>query len=137
MFVLDASVVLKWFLNEEESEIALKFREDYLAGICSLAFPDLILYEVPNALKYQKPFSLNSSIMAVGALIDLGVDIIVPTKTLIQRALEVAYKKNITYYDAAYIALAEELSYKFVTADSKLYNKTKDYMFIELLSSFF
>ena len=37
--VIDASIVVKWFLEEEYSDKALKLRNDYVRGIISLAAP--------------------------------------------------------------------------------------------------
>ena len=134
MYVLDASVILKWYLGEVDSDLALNFRRKYIQGTCNLALPDLILYEVSNALRYEKTFSVKTIYEAVVALIDLGVDIVVPTTSMIQNALELSYKKNITFYDATYLALASELGYKFVTADEKLYRKVKNLKLVCLLS---
>jgi len=134
MKVLDASVVLKWYLQEEDSELALGFRQKFISGSFNLAFPDLIIYELPNALRYEKSFSLNATYEAVGALIDLGVDIIVPTRSLVRNALELSFERNITFYDASYIALALELGYDFVTADVKLFKKIKSLKLAKLLS---
>jgi len=48
--ILDASVVLKWFLEEEQAEKALAYRQDHLSGeICLVATP-LLAFEVSNAL---------------------------------------------------------------------------------------
>jgi len=133
MYVLDASVILKWYLQEESSNLALAFRQKYLSGTYNLALPDLILYEISNALKHEKSFSIKATIEAVEALIDLGIDLVVPTKSMIRYGLEVAYENKITFYDAAYISLAHELGYNFVTADEKLFKKTKNIKFINFL----
>ena len=134
MYVLDASVVLKWFLQEKDTESALNLKQKYLARYYNLAFPDLILYELPNALRYNKSFSAHTAYEAIENLISLGVDIVVPTTSMIRNALEIAYKKNITFYDAAYVSLAQGLGYDFITADEKLYRRIKDLHFAKLLS---
>ncbi|MDD1745106.1 MAG: type II toxin-antitoxin system VapC family toxin [Candidatus Methanoperedens sp.] len=46
VFVLDASVVIKWFSEEEYTDRALKLRDDFFKGDIELVVPDLILYEV-------------------------------------------------------------------------------------------
>lgn len=52
--VLDASVLLKWFLEEHGSEAALDLKHRYLAGEHALVIPDLALYERPHraAMKF-------------------------------------------------------------------------------------
>lgn len=134
MYVLDASVVLKWFLKEKDSDLALGFRQKYISGNYNLALPDLILYEISNALRYEKSFSSAAVYDSVTALIDLGIDIIIPSPLLIKKALEIAYANKITFYDAVYVALASEIGFEFVTADEKLFQKIKELNFVKLLS---
>jgi predicted nucleic acid-binding protein len=54
-FVLDTSVVVKWFskMREDELNNALKIREDYLNKKIFLLFPDLLFYELMNVLRYK------------------------------------------------------------------------------------
>jgi len=40
---------------------------------------------------------------------------------------------GITVYDAAYVALAEELNYDFLTANKKLFNNTRNLDFVKFL----
>lgn len=46
MFILDASVVLKWFVEEEKSQEARDIRDRYIKGEVSINVPDLLLHEV-------------------------------------------------------------------------------------------
>ncbi len=52
--VLDSSVVMKWFCEEEDTDIALSLRERNINGELMIAVPDLSLYEVANALRYTR-----------------------------------------------------------------------------------
>lgn len=54
IYVVDASVALKWFTQEEGTEQALTFKEHFLAGKITLTSPDLMLYEVAHVLRYKK-----------------------------------------------------------------------------------
>ena len=47
-----------------------------------------------------------------------------------------AFKYKTTIYDAFYAALANEIGFKFVTADNKLYQKIKDLDFVRYISGF-
>ncbi|MCK4596009.1 type II toxin-antitoxin system VapC family toxin [candidate division WOR-3 bacterium] len=133
MKVLDASVVLKWFLKEGDSEEAIKLKNEIVMGTLSVAIPDLILYELSNALRYKKGYTSEIVIEAIDAILDLNADIIVPTKSLIEEAIKIAYSKGISIYDASHIALAKSLGYSFITADVKLYNAIKNMHIAELL----
>lgn len=52
--VLDASVILKWFLKEEDSEKAIDLKTEIIQGNLLVILPDLILYEISNALRYKR-----------------------------------------------------------------------------------
>jgi predicted nucleic acid-binding protein len=56
VFVLDASVVLKWFTKEEDRVLAIEYRDQFLKGKIDIALPDLILYELANVLGYNPNF---------------------------------------------------------------------------------
>ncbi len=49
-YVLDASVVTKWFVEEEDSDRATKFLDDYSQGKCEISEPDLLIYSVDHDL---------------------------------------------------------------------------------------
>jgi len=57
----------------------------------------------------------------------------VPTTHLLTNAVTMGFTYGITVYDAVYVALAEELSYDFLTADKKLFNNTKNLDFVRFL----
>jgi len=47
-----------------------------------------------------------------------------------------AFRHDITIYDAFYIALATDLGYALVTSDMKLHQKVKQLDFVKFLSGF-
>jgi predicted nucleic acid-binding protein len=58
MSILDASVILKWFVDEESSDQALRIRDEFCRGEREIVVPDLLLLEVANALRYNPTFSV-------------------------------------------------------------------------------
>ncbi len=89
-------------------------------GRLLIACPDLLIYEVSNALRYAKTLSEEDVREAVKSIYDLEIDIIVPTLDVMKKAVKLAIKHGITVYDAVYVALAELLDSRLVTADDKL-----------------
>jgi predicted nucleic acid-binding protein len=119
--------------EEEYTDRALKLREDFSKGEIELVVPDLMLYEVSNALRYNSDFDETDVAEAVGTLFDIGISIIVPNREVINSALNLAYEYKITIYDAYYVALAKEIDFILVTADRKLYLKIKDLKFVKYI----
>jgi len=124
--ILDASVIVKWFTREEKREEALRYREMFINDKIEIVVPDLILYEIGNALRYNPSFNDEDVRLAVRSLIDLGINIIIPTTEILDMAINLAFKYDTTLYDSVYLALAEILNDTLVTADKNLYDKTKE-----------
>ena len=122
--VLDSSVVIKWFREGEASrDKALELRQAYLDGHLSILFPDLLIYEIANVLRYKPDLSREQVRLAVQSLFDMGIDIVGITTQVIGQSIELAYDYEVTVYDASFIALAMESDAHFVTADERLFRK--------------
>lgn len=134
--ILDASVVVKWFSTEEDADLAIKIRDEHVAGRLTIVCPDLLLYEIPNALRYNPGFSTDDIKDAIKDLVDLDLDLIAPNEETLGKAVEHAFKRDITVYDSCYLGLAELLGLEFVTGDKKLYGRVKDLDFVRPLKSF-
>lgn len=52
--VLGSSVVIKWFSQEKNTEEAINLRNKFLKGEIEITVPDLQLYEIANALRYNE-----------------------------------------------------------------------------------
>ena len=131
--ILDASVIVKWFTKEEDRDKAVRLREDFFKGKLEIVLPDLVLYEIANALRYNPNIDSNDVIDAISSILDMEIEIVVPQSSILRKAIEIAFEKKISFYDSFYIALASEIDFGFVTADEKLYNKIKDLGNVHLL----
>lgn len=69
MNVLDASVIIKWFIVEEDSDKATYLRKEYMKNLTQIAVPDLMLYELTNALRFNKNITSDKIIMALQAIL--------------------------------------------------------------------
>jgi predicted nucleic acid-binding protein len=116
--VVDASVVAKWFVAEEQAELALQL----LASPLQLLSPDLIWAEVGNVIWKRVRRSQISPAEAQTIFDDLlrmPVET-TPSQTLLADAFEISVDTNQTVYDSLYLALAVRKGCKMVTADDKL-----------------
>ena len=133
LFVLDASVIYKWFIDEIYKSQALKIRHKVALSENDFVIPDLLIYELSNALRYNTNYSDKDIKIAIRSLYDMEIDIIAPIPDVTDIAIDIARSKDITLYDAYYIALAKEIGYNFITADKKLFNKVEGLGFIIFL----
>lgn len=122
--VIDASVAAKWFLEEEHSDKAVALRTDYVDGVIDLIAPDLLSYEVLNALKYSGDFGRielekASEILDNYQLLCLSLHG--------REAVAAAFEYGITIYDAAYMAVAKGEDAILYTADERLLEKIGDH----------
>ncbi|RLG72366.1 MAG: PIN domain nuclease [Thermoprotei archaeon] len=121
--VLDASIVVKWFLKELYSEEAVRIRNDYVQRKISIAVPSLLIYEVLNALKYSGVYSEEELKEICLALNKYGFEIHDLEGDLKEKSITISCKYGVTVYDASYIALAIKLGIVFFTADRELLEK--------------
>ncbi len=121
--VIDASVVVKWFVEEEYSREARLLRDAYASGILDLAAPSLLSYEVLNALKYSGAFGEDELKEIAEILDEFQLSLHDLSGELANKTVELAMRKGITIYDASYAALAESLDTIAYTADERLLRK--------------
>jgi predicted nucleic acid-binding protein len=125
-YVVDASVGIKLFVDEEFSERAHALLS-YLAADppAELNVPDLFYIECSNILlKYTRRYG-RSLEDAQADLIDLGRLALINTSTadLMEKALVLASRLNLSAYDACYAVLAQQLEIRLITADQPLAKK--------------
>jgi predicted nucleic acid-binding protein len=126
-YVLDTSVVIKWFSSHEEADMenALRLRDVIITTDCVVTVPDLLFYELGNALRHNPNFTCEDVKDALSAIGDMGFVVKGVDPALIARALEIAYQFNTTVYDSYFMAMAESVESPFVTADYRFYEKVK------------
>jgi predicted nucleic acid-binding protein len=118
-YVIDASVAIKWVIDEPDSEQALRLRHHDVAG------PDLLISECANIIwKKVRLAELTDAeaTMAIRLLVRADIEL-VPARQLASRAVEWALLLDHSAYDCMYLALAEETTRPFVTADARLLRK--------------
>jgi len=118
--VVDASVAAKWFLEESDTRAAIDLRRRHLEGEIRLVAPDLLVYEVANALRYHPRIGAEQWARHIGDLLSLDLGLDPPTEESMSAAVDVAFRHGLSLYDAAYISLAERLDAVLYTADEGL-----------------
>jgi predicted nucleic acid-binding protein len=97
---------------------------------------DLNYYEVANALRYKTSdkFTIKDARIAWSRATNLmSLFALHSFSEVIDDALTVASKFNISVYDAAFVCLADRLGVRFLTLDGKLLKKLEDTKYYRLL----
>jgi len=119
-FVIDASVAIKWVIDEPGTEQALLLRQHPLSA------PDLLVPECANILwkkVRRQELSQDEAMLAAGLLERADVRL-EPMRALLERATRLAVALDHPAYDCMYLALAQILSCPLVTADDRLRRRT-------------
>src|SRR5260370_29529992 len=124
--VVDASVVLKWFLPEPDSAAADFLLEKFLIDEVELLAPDLMLAEAASALwkraMVRKELSANEATLIDRDLLTLPLSLRASV-AVAAAALQAALKYNDSVSYALFCALAIEHRRDFVTAYRALTNQ--------------
>ena len=131
----DSAVVVKWVVWVDGRGRAIMLREAHLNGEVLLSAPDLVVYEVGNALRNCPGFVEEDVRAAVEALFGLHMELMPPTPDAMTGAVREAFGHDMTVYDAVYLSLADVETGYLVTADEKLYRKVGEDPRVCLLSS--
>ena len=121
--VVDASVVLKWQLHDEEAiDQALALRDDFLLhGRINLAAPSLLVYELTNGMLTATRQGRISRHQAEEGLANLlSADIRLMTVDT-PRIFELSLHWKVSAYDGTYLAMAEKLNSDVWTGDRAFY----------------
>lgn len=122
-FVVDSSVVTKWFLNEKDSDIAISVRDRFATNQIKLSVPTLLFYEVMNALRFSKIFSEEDLVVASKSLSSYRFEIWRPIGKLLELSTILSLKEDLTIYDASYVGLAHRKGSRVLTEDRELLEK--------------
>jgi len=117
VLVVDASVAAKWFFNEVHSPAAA----DVLRVANRLYAPDFLLLEMDSVFCKRVrhgDITAHQAAEARALLSNLPIEYH-PFLSLSTRAYEIAVEYRCSVYDGLYVALAENLDAKVVTADRR------------------
>lgn len=118
-------MVLKWILTDEpDREEALLLRQRHIRDEDPIAAPDLLLYEAANVLA-MKGDDPQWVLQGFQDLYSVGLYLHPFDLPEFSKTVELAFRYKITAYDACYLALAQALRCRFVTADERLLARLK------------
>ena len=127
--VVDASVAVKWLVDEELSEHAARLLD---AGLTLIA-PELLFAEATNALwAMRRRGDLDEAGFAEANILLQAAPISVPRsmRQLAASAGRLAVDLDHPVYDCFYLALAMQEQYRVVTADRRFHDKARAHPYL-------
>lgn len=118
--VIDASIAVKWLVEERGTPEALALRQK-----AKLIAPELLVAECANILwkKVKREELLKQEALLAARLLQ-GAEIeLLPTRSLFEAATRMSIEIDHPAYDCLYLALAVEKECPFVTADERFLRK--------------
>jgi predicted nucleic acid-binding protein len=122
-FVIDASIAVKWVVEEEGTPEALALRVH-----AKLIAPDLLVAECANILwkKVVRGELLKDEALIAAALLQEADVELYPMRSLLAPAARLAIELEHPAYDCLYLAFAAERGCPLVTADGRLLRKLEE-----------
>lgn len=135
IYSVDASIIIKWVLEKEKEadfDKAMGLLNEWVMGTIEIVAPSLWQYEVGNFLGRELP---QEAAKAMRFINDLGFASIDLNDKMQGLCFKWMAEAGVTFYDAAYLAVAVETGGIMVTADEKFARKLKDDKHICLLKN--
>lgn len=120
LFVIDTSVAVKWIISKNEKYIEQSDRllEHIKNNMVRCYAPHLLLYEIGNAM-ISKQCTTSYMRLAFRTIYNLPIEFVINDYKLAEKTMVVSKESDMTFYDALFIALAQQLKADLVTDNIK------------------
>ncbi len=125
--VIDTSVAVKWLNQDNEDSLkqADKILEEAKDGQVELLAPEIIKYEIGNALLYGKKIASEDIKELFNLFYSLPINFVTESKENAVETYKLALSLGITYYDASFLSLAKQYDAILVTENIKHQGKSE------------
>lgn len=124
--VVDSSIILKWLNQKDELYLdqAEAVLQDAREGEIQLLAPELAKYEIGNVLLIRKKLSQEQIEETFNFFFALPIQFFPDSFELANSSYKIGQQAKITYYDAAFLALAKQEDATLVTDNIKHQGKS-------------
>ncbi len=135
---VDASVALKWVLNEPDREQATHLLDAFEAGTIDPIAPSFLPAEVGSVLtrRYRRRMLSEQECRAAYGTFEERCPTLFETQLLMSAAFDLSLRFQLSFWDACYLALAQEFRCDLITADRRFYESARDhYPYVRMLGA--
>lgn len=115
--VIDSSVALKWYLDEDKSQHARKIYDAVKSGVLLAVAPEYLLVEVANVLLKHYKIPAVEIIKVINDLHNLGIEYIAQNIIRFDQLIATASTHKLAIYDTLFLECTHISGYKLITAD--------------------
>ena len=133
IWVVDASVAVRWFIEQENHPHADLILEKMLSQPERFAVPELFSFEVYAVLNRLHPRGSKAFLAGMIPVLQCGILRYPMTESLARQA-STFVDRGLAGYDACYVALAKELNGMWLTFDLKAHKVIQKYKLSHWLS---
>lgn len=120
--IIDASIAIKWFIEEEGQQTAFEILERAIEKPNLFSVPELFYFELAHVLNRVLGKLNNSQKRLYEKTLHLGIQRIPMSPELHQSICEFQ-SMGLSGYDAAYVAVAKNMSGIWLTFDTKAHKR--------------
>lgn len=126
--VLDTSVVVKWFLEEEGTDRAERLLRESVNGTAHAVAPSSLYSELANVFWVRRRDGLTEAAAQAfwSELFHLPLDVVEVSHQLLFEALTFSFHEQVSPYDSTFVVLARKLECDLITADGVLWRRVRD-----------
>lgn len=121
MIIVDASVIYKWLIDEDEpaTTISRSILDAFLNKKLNIVVPDILLYELGNIFSFKTKLEESDIRLVWEKFILFHLPGYTPNAEFIKRTIDFSKKYRVSVYDASYAVLAMGKKCNLITADEK------------------
>ena len=130
--IIDTSIAIRWFIEEEGREKALEVLAHILEKPLGFAVPELFFYELIHVFQKQIPRPNQTQKELFQTIFQFGWSRFPLASDMVPKIME--YQAlGLSGYDSSYVALAYHLKGKWLTFDHKAHTKIRSLHLSECL----
>lgn len=123
-YVIDTSVIARWFLLQSGWQHAQQFRDQFLAGKIQLHTVECARFELPHVLRtkglLQGKMNETQYRAAVRVIDDFDIRVEPMTADALEECAVLAIRHNLRFFDAVFLQRAISADLALLTADQPL-----------------